>query len=328
MTAPRPPSESELRQAEAATWGTKPTAPASESLSRAEIIAGLEREIALRKRVCPIWVKDGRLTQEKADRQIALLEAAIIALKEQSRAQQPRVTAANWKPIGKGTLAGTADAIVGRWVIKECCYHRQGEKRWVNWPVKEWVGADGQRHFVDVVGFTDPDLSRQLRAAVLDAIRVLAAEQAAGKCLTTAELHLLQLTAPTPFGLILDAIKCGVRIATYDGTGSISDVAPEDLVEGAHGWLLLIGDVDDEGRGVGPDGFNLAGLARLAADATAIAVYANGGDAGCYARPVAPAIAGDGVVAAETTAKYCRAWRCMLAVIAPYTRLLDVECLP
>jgi hypothetical protein len=105
MTAPRPPSVSTLRQAEAATWGAKPAAPASEHFSRAEQIAEINREIALRKRVYPLWVKDGRLRQEKADRQIAQLKAAIIALEEQPRAQQPRVTAANWKPIGKGTLA-------------------------------------------------------------------------------------------------------------------------------------------------------------------------------------------------------------------------------
>ena len=39
-------------------------------------IQELEREIVLRKRVYPRWVAAGRLTQGKADRQIAVLKSA------------------------------------------------------------------------------------------------------------------------------------------------------------------------------------------------------------------------------------------------------------
>ena len=44
-------------------------------------IVDLEREIKLRKRVYPRWVVAGRFTQEKADRQIALLESLLARVK-------------------------------------------------------------------------------------------------------------------------------------------------------------------------------------------------------------------------------------------------------
>jgi hypothetical protein len=42
-----------------------------------EMIVELEREIALRRHVYPRWVADKRLSQDKADRQIAVLEAVV-----------------------------------------------------------------------------------------------------------------------------------------------------------------------------------------------------------------------------------------------------------
>lgn len=46
-------------------------------------IAELEREVKLRRRVYPRWVFVGKLTQEKADRQIAIVESVITRLKAQ-----------------------------------------------------------------------------------------------------------------------------------------------------------------------------------------------------------------------------------------------------
>lgn len=46
-----------------------------------EMIHEVEREIALRRRVFPRWVADKRLTQVKADRQIAVMEAVLEKLK-------------------------------------------------------------------------------------------------------------------------------------------------------------------------------------------------------------------------------------------------------
>ena len=54
--------------------------------TRGEVIAEIEREIALRKRVYPRWIADRRLTRVKADRQIALLEEAVRLLYAQEKA--------------------------------------------------------------------------------------------------------------------------------------------------------------------------------------------------------------------------------------------------
>ena len=45
-----------------------------------EQIAEVAREIVLRERVYPKWVEAGRLTQAKADRQIAVMNAVLATL--------------------------------------------------------------------------------------------------------------------------------------------------------------------------------------------------------------------------------------------------------
>lgn len=44
-------------------------------ISRDDMIAEIEREIGLRNRVYPRWVVMKKITQDKADRQIAVMEA-------------------------------------------------------------------------------------------------------------------------------------------------------------------------------------------------------------------------------------------------------------
>lgn len=39
--------------------------------------AAIEREIKMRKRVYPRWVQDGRMSQAKADEEIAVMEAIL-----------------------------------------------------------------------------------------------------------------------------------------------------------------------------------------------------------------------------------------------------------
>ena len=48
-------------------------------------IAEVEREIVLRRRVYPRWIADGRLTERKADAQIATMEAVLATLRAQGR---------------------------------------------------------------------------------------------------------------------------------------------------------------------------------------------------------------------------------------------------
>lgn len=45
-----------------------------------EQIAAVEREIKMRRRVYPRWIDSGKLTQQKADHEIACMEAVLETL--------------------------------------------------------------------------------------------------------------------------------------------------------------------------------------------------------------------------------------------------------
>lgn len=55
-----------------------PDAPLHVAL--ADQIACVKREIAMRRKVYPRWVADGRMTQAKADRETAIMEAVLTTL--------------------------------------------------------------------------------------------------------------------------------------------------------------------------------------------------------------------------------------------------------
>ena len=49
-----------------------------------EQIACVRREIAMRRRVYPRWIESGKMTQAKADREIAVMEAVLATLEKLS----------------------------------------------------------------------------------------------------------------------------------------------------------------------------------------------------------------------------------------------------
>ena len=51
-------------------------------ISREEMLREVEREIAMRHRVYPLGVREGRLSQTRADRQMAVMEAVAALLAE------------------------------------------------------------------------------------------------------------------------------------------------------------------------------------------------------------------------------------------------------
>jgi signal recognition particle subunit SEC65 len=53
----------------------------------AEMAREAEREVALRRRVYPRWVAEGRMKQHHAERQIALMEAIAAELQRRERAE-------------------------------------------------------------------------------------------------------------------------------------------------------------------------------------------------------------------------------------------------
>lgn len=50
-------------------------------IRREEVLIEIEREIALRRRVYPRWVDQGKLKLDRAERQIALMEEAVRLLR-------------------------------------------------------------------------------------------------------------------------------------------------------------------------------------------------------------------------------------------------------
>jgi hypothetical protein len=58
------------------------------SFSNKEILAELRREVAMRRRAFPNWVRSGQLQQAEADRRIELMEAAIARIESYENDQQ------------------------------------------------------------------------------------------------------------------------------------------------------------------------------------------------------------------------------------------------
>jgi hypothetical protein len=56
------------------------------SVSREEMVAEVEREIRLRRRVYPNFVRTRKLSQQRADRQIEIMEAIVRLLLERQEA--------------------------------------------------------------------------------------------------------------------------------------------------------------------------------------------------------------------------------------------------
>jgi hypothetical protein len=54
-------------------------------ISREDMLREVERELTLRRRVYPAWVSAGRIKLDRAERQIAVLEAVAALLAEELR---------------------------------------------------------------------------------------------------------------------------------------------------------------------------------------------------------------------------------------------------
>jgi hypothetical protein len=149
----------------------------------AESVAEIHREIAVRKRVYPQWTADGRLTQDKADRQIVQLEAAATLTAAPATGGNapdgPPVLATNWRPVNRGALIANADLVIPRWrtVFYSCGLFRQNGKEWVSLPSKEWTDSGGKKRYFEAVAFCDLETNKRFQAAALAAFLILEREQ-------------------------------------------------------------------------------------------------------------------------------------------------------
>lgn len=53
----------------------------NEPVPLSDMIACVEREIAMRERVYPRWVESGRMTQDKADWELRVMRAVLVKLR-------------------------------------------------------------------------------------------------------------------------------------------------------------------------------------------------------------------------------------------------------
>jgi hypothetical protein len=61
-----------------------------QQVSLDEQIQEVQREIALRKRVYPRWIQEGKIQKEKADLQILTMEAVLWTLNEKAKETKPQ----------------------------------------------------------------------------------------------------------------------------------------------------------------------------------------------------------------------------------------------
>ena len=59
------------------------------TVSTEGMLAAARRELDMRKRVYPRWVDAGRITQAKADHEIACMEGIVQVLENRKAAQEP-----------------------------------------------------------------------------------------------------------------------------------------------------------------------------------------------------------------------------------------------
>jgi hypothetical protein len=58
-------------------------------ITLAEMAAEAKRELAMRQRLYPRWVEDGRMKAHQAERQIAVMQAIVAELGERVAANEP-----------------------------------------------------------------------------------------------------------------------------------------------------------------------------------------------------------------------------------------------
>ena len=84
-----------------------------------------------------------------------------------------------WKPYSKNTLVGFFSATLpSGMILHDLMLHQKDEARWVAFPAREWVNAQGEKQFARFIDFSDRRTADRFRDAVLDALdRHLAEER-------------------------------------------------------------------------------------------------------------------------------------------------------
>jgi hypothetical protein len=90
----------------------------------------------------------------------------------------PPIVASNYRPIGKGTLVGSANLYVTKWRFHfyGVLLHRKGDSEWIAFPAREWTAQDGKRVFSALGKFETHGDARRFSEMAIAAIRRVAGD--------------------------------------------------------------------------------------------------------------------------------------------------------
>ena len=86
-----------------------------------------------------------------------------------------------FRPLQKNTLQGFVDLQLMKTgiIIRECTWHRQGDKEWVSFPARHYEDANGKTVWTPMVAFAEgaTDARQQFRKYAIAAIHAVAHNQ-------------------------------------------------------------------------------------------------------------------------------------------------------
>jgi hypothetical protein len=86
-----------------------------------------------------------------------------------NQSSQDAFAISNPKLLQRGALLGSFDLEAVGWgvTIKGCMLFEKESRRWINFPGREWVKADGTRGFVPIIEWNGKDVREKFHRAVL-----------------------------------------------------------------------------------------------------------------------------------------------------------------
>lgn len=85
--------------------------------------------------------------------------------------------------VNKGALIARFNVKLHKWggvVIKECAYFESGDKKWVNFPARQYE-IEGKKKYAEYIAFEDRDLNDKFKASIMAAVLEFKSKQSPAK---------------------------------------------------------------------------------------------------------------------------------------------------
>jgi hypothetical protein len=94
-----------------------------------------------------------------------------------------RIVCEEFKPFRRNTLVGFAVLLLPDLGlrIRECPVHRQGDRRWIGFPGRQWTDQQGNKQWANLIEFLDGVDREAFQTGAVEAIRSRIAAPAADK---------------------------------------------------------------------------------------------------------------------------------------------------